>query len=164
VVDWFETRARGHLFMCHGMGASTWGSAVFELASFTFRPHGPLQVKVVSLIIFPNGFFCVTWVYLVGLSPGHRKKPASLPTQRSLKMFSKFRVSKRTSSEDEESPGLVLVSTSRISENGSKRSVLQRFHSLYRSCRHRVGRPIHDQKCAGCVKDRQSVPNPAFLC
>jgi len=28
---------------------------------------------------------------------------------------------------------------------------------IFRACRHRVGRPIHDQKCAACVKDRQSV-------
>ena len=75
-------------------------------------------------------------------------------------MFSKFRVSKRSAvSENEETPGLVLVSTSRISQNSKKYLPPLVFPHTGRTCRHRVGRPIHDQKCAGCVKDRQSVIN-----
>jgi len=73
-------------------------------------------------------------------------------------MFSKFRVSKRSASEAdiEDTPGLVLVSSAHIADNGSKRLVQSVSRLTVRSTQ-RVGRPIHDRKCAGCVKDRQSV-------
>jgi hypothetical protein len=84
-------------------------------------------------------------------------------------MFSKFRVAKRNSGEeDDETPGLLLVSRNSVSSSPTKR--YHRPFTFYkvcgarltlgfvpRLCRHRVGRPIHDQKCASCVKDRQSV-------
>jgi hypothetical protein len=84
-------------------------------------------------------------------------------------MFSKFRVAKRNAGEDDdETPGLLLVSRNSVSSSPTKR--YHRAFTFYkmcgarlmlglspRLCRHRVGRPIHDQKCAGCVKDRQSV-------
>jgi hypothetical protein len=52
------------------------------------------------------------------------------PNQKTLAMFSKFRVSKRSAAtENEETPGLVLVSTSRISQ-ASKRFQLHPKLSL----------------------------------
>lgn len=74
-------------------------------------------------------------------------------------MFSKFRVPKRDVGhlEDDDTEGLILVSTSRISGTGAKRWVYPKRIDVSRSCGNRVGRPIHNQKCAGCVKDRQSV-------
>ena len=112
-----------HYFpMCLYGTLSTWGKLDSELASFRYPTNGPTKIKVVCLRSCQDeGFRAFCNVCSAEAKTGDPRKTRKPSQSKTLTMFSKFRVSKRNAAtENEETPGLVLVSTSRISQTSKR--------------------------------------------
>jgi hypothetical protein len=115
----------------------TCGIPYFELAGGNSRETWPpLQFKVVSCVIYQDGCFSefcdlrenlkrgpfVTRKVFYRVLRRHSGHFDTLERRCIIKMFSKFRVSKRRSSttSDDDTPGLVLVSSTSVSESSKR--------------------------------------------